>query len=124
MTDSTRIAVTTVGADGAAVGTAYGSRSIDGEIAAVHVDWDSTAPNTSDITVTIEADDNHPALTLYTKANANTDAWVYPHAQATDNAGAAITGWYVPLIGTGRVKVVVGDSNALAPAVTVTVYVK
>ena len=124
MNDSVRIAVTTIGADGAAVGTAYSPRPIDGEIAAVHVDWGATAPNTSDIAVTIESDDNHPAITLYSKANANADVSVYPLVQATGTDGAAIASWYVPIFGAGRVKVVVGDCNALAPAVTVTVYVK
>ncbi len=124
MSDSVRVAVTTVGADGAAVGTGYSPRPIDGEIAALYVNWGATAPGTSDITITVEADDNHPAITLYAKSNSVADALVYPLVQATGTDGAGIASWYVPIIGSGRVKVVVGDCNALAPAVTVTVYVK
>lgn len=124
MLDSVKIPVTTTGSDGAAVGTNYSSRPICGEVVRVDVDWDANAHANSDVTVTIDSDDNHPAITLYAKTNSKTDAVVYPHVQATDTAGAAITGWYQRLFGIGRVKVVVGDSNALAPAVTVTVYVK
>lgn len=124
MLGSVKIAVTTSGEDGAATGTGYSTHPISGEIAAVIVDWHANAHANSDITVTLEADDNHPAITLYSKANAKTDISVYPHVQATDTAGAAIAGWYQHIVGSGRVKVVVGDSNALAPAVTVYVYYK
>lgn len=124
MLRSVKVSVTTTGNAGAATGTGYSAGPISGEIVAVIVDWHTSAPNTSDITVTLEADDNHPAITLYSKTNANTDVSIYPHVQATDTAGAAIAGWYQHIVGTGRVKVVVGDCDALAAAVTVNVYYK
>ena len=125
MLRSQKIAVTTVGTAGSASGDGYGAQPINGIVRALRVDWHANAPaGTSDITITIEADDDHPAITLYAKTNAVTDLWVYPHAQATDTAGAAITGWYLPLVGSGRIKVSVAQCDALTNAVVVTAYVE
>lgn len=122
MLRSQQIAVTTVGADGSAVGNNVGTIPIHGEIKALRVDWHASAPATSDIDITLEADASHPQTVLYDKDDAKDDLWVYPHVQATSTAGAGITGVYVPIVGSGYPKVAVAQCNALAPAVTVTVY--
>lgn len=123
MIRSAKIAVTTTGADGSATGTGYSSAPINGEVRQIRVDWDATAPATSDIDVVAESDDNHPEVALYDKDNAATDLWVYPKVQSTDVAGAAIAAQYQhPVVAGQRVKVTVGGCNALAPAVTVTVF--
>lgn len=120
-----KIAVTTTGSAGSASGTAYSTSPVFGEVYAVRVDWHASAPGTSDIDVTIESDDSRPAVTLYDKDDANTDIWVYPQVQATDVAGAAITGVYQRLLSVGgRVKVVVGGCDALTNAVIVYVFLK
>lgn len=119
-----RIAVTTTGSAGSATGTAYSARPVCGEVYAIRVDWHGDAPGTSDIVVSVEADANHPEVTLYDKDDANTDLWVYPQVQATDTAGAAIDGVYGRILATGRIKVVVEGCDALDPAATVTVYLK
>ncbi len=122
MLQSQKITVTTTGGAGVSAGTSYSNRPISGAIKAIRVDWAGTAPVTSDITVTIDLDDDHPAVTLYTKSDSATDAWVYPSVQATDTAGAAVAGVYQDIVGTGRVKVVVAQCNDLAPAVVVYVW--
>src|SRR4030042_1369540 len=123
MLRTVKIVCTTVGADGAATVTAYSDRPVNGEVRAIHVDWHASAPNTSDITITGEADDNHPAVALYTKAHAVTDVSVYPVGPRTDVAGAAVSAEYhFPLV-QGRIKVVVAESNALTACATVYVYV-
>jgi len=119
-----KIAVTTVGSAGAAVGTNYSTRPIDGEIMRVTVDWSGSAPGTSDIAITVEADDNHLATTLYSKSNAVADVDLYPRIQACGTDGSAVAGIYVPIVAQGRVKVVIGDCDALAVAATVYVFVR
>lgn len=124
MLQTEKIVVTTTGADGAATGTAYSSRPISGAVKRIIGDWGATAPNTSDIAITVEADDKHPATTLYSKANAVTDFDIYPLVQGAGADGALITGQYVPPIVEGRVSVAVVQCNALAVAITVTVIVE
>jgi hypothetical protein len=118
------ITVTTTGTNGSATGNGYSSRPINGEVRAIYVDWSSSAPaGTSDIAITIEADDDRPAVTLYSKANSVTDAWVYPSIQRTGTDGANIAAQYQNVVAQGRVKVAVTDCDALAAAVVVYVYV-
>lgn len=122
MLQSQKITVTTTGVAGSAAGTGYSSRPISGAIKAVRVDWSASAPVTSDITITVDSDDDHPAVTIYTKSDSATDAWAYPSVQATGTDGAAITGVYQDIVGVGRVKVVVAQCDALAAAVVVYVW--
>ena len=123
MIETTSIAVTTTGGDGAAVGTARSPRALAGELYAIHLDWAGTAPGTSDITVTVEAEGSRPAVTLYSKENAATDLWIYPTVEQTDTAGVGRS-TYQRIVIAGRIKVTVAGCNALAPAVTATLYVK
>lgn len=124
MLDVVKIPVTTTGSAGSATGNEYSPRPISGQIQQIYVAWDAAAPATSTITVTIEADDNHPAITLYSKANNKTAVWVYPQVQATGTDGAGLTNWYQPIVGQGRVKAAVSACDPLAVAVTVYVYIE
>jgi len=124
MVRTAKIIVTTTGADGSATGTAYSDKPLNGELYALRVDWHADAPATSDITITVDSDDNHPAVTLYAKEDAKTDLWVYPVVQSTDTAGAGVTGVYQHILVTGRVKVVVAGADALTACATVYLYLK
>lgn len=124
MIRKTQIEVTTTGSAGSATGTGYSPRAYNGEVLAMRVDWNASAPATSDIDIVSESDDDSPEITLYDKDNANTDLWVYPKVQSTDTAGAAITAEYQHIAIDGRIKVTLGGCDALDPAVTVTVYIR
>ncbi len=125
MIRTAKIEVATTGADGAATGTGYSDAPLNGTLRMIVVDWAATAPGaTSDLTVTVEADGNHPAVTLFSKSDSATDVTAYPRVQATDTAGTGIADQYVSLPVAGRIKAAVAQCNALAPAVTVTVYVE
>jgi len=121
------IPVTTTGADASATGTAYSAFPLSGVVYALYVDWGSTAPaGTSDITITSES---APSITYYSKLNSSTDAWVYPRAAVTDAAGTAVTydgtnEIYEPFPINDRLKVVVAQCNALAPAATVYAFIE
>lgn len=123
MIRTARIKVTTTGAAGSAAGEAYSPAPVNGLLQALHVDWHASAPGgTSDITITVEADANHPAVTLYTKANSATDAWVYPTVEETDTGGTGVS-TYRDIPVAGRIRVQVAQCDALTDAVVVTAYV-
>jgi len=72
-----QISVDTAGSAGSAVGTGYSSRPVSGEVRALKVDYSASAPaGTTDVTVTFESDDDQPEVTIYSKSNSATDAWV------------------------------------------------
>lgn len=120
-----KIIVTTTGADGSATGTAYSSKPLSGELYALYVDWHASAPaGTSDITITVDSDDNHPAITIYAKTDSVTDAWVYPVVQSTGTDGVAVASVYQHILVSGRVKAAVAQSNALTACATVYLYLK
>lgn len=118
-----KIEVETTGADDGATGDGYSARPLTGEVVALYVDWSGDAPAGSDIDVVCESDDDHPEIALYSKDNANSDAWVYPTIEETDTAGTGRSSYReIPI--SGRVKVSVAQCDALDPAVTVYVYVR
>ena len=124
MIRTVRIPVTTSGADGAATGEGYSDYPLNGLLRRLEVDWDATAPGaTSDIVVTVEADERHPEVTLYSKSDAATDVVVHPMLQAAGTDGNAIDGVHTPIPVAGRIKVAIAGCNALDPAATVHAYV-
>ena len=123
MVEIHKITVTTTGDNGLATGTGYSTRAVNGEVRALRVDWGATAPASSDIDVVVESDDNRPEVTLFSKDNSKTDAWVYPKVQSTDTGGSGITGQYQHPLANGRIKVSVEGCNALTTAVTVYAFV-
>ena len=107
------VAVTTTGGAGVSAGSAY-SKAMNGWLEDIFVDWDGTAPATSDITIALERGGNVWAL-----ANSATDVFVVPRVKPVDNANAAITNAFDKFALNGRLLVSVAQSNDLAPAVTV-----
>ena len=77
------------GGSGAATVNASSAHPIVGEIVAVHLSYQDSPPNTSDVTLA-EAN-NSPAMTVLSVANANTSGWFFPRAAVHDTAGAART---------------------------------
>jgi len=116
-----QVAVTTTGSAGSATGTAD-SNPITGELLAVFVDYNASAPATT----TVDLDEVGGAgRKLLDKAANATDVTHYPRVLMQDNTGANLTGVYERFTLAGRkVRVTVALSNALAPAVTVTLLVR
>lgn len=109
------VAVTTTGGAGVSAGTAK-TPALQGYLEDIFVDWDGTAPATSDITISFVG----PARgNVWALANSATDAFVVPRVKPVDNANAAITNAYERFALNGPLLVTVAQSNDLAPAVTV-----
>jgi len=122
MLRSVKVAVTTTGSAGSASGTGY-SGLVNGEIRALYVDYHASAPaGSTDVTITVDSDDQHPSIPVYASTNSATDAWVYPTVEQTDTAGAGVSA-YQNVVGQGRLKVVVAQCDALTNAVVVYAYV-
>ena len=114
--------VSTTGSAGSASGSAVLTLPLC-ELVAVHVNFHSSAPSTSDTTFT--ASGNPLAVTLLTLTNDNTDKWLYPKTQDHDNTGSVVTGSYSsPVIHNGSLTVTLAQYDALTNAVVVTVYVR
>ena len=122
MIEKHTVKVTTTGSAGSASGSAALSLPLC-ELVAVHLDYHADAPATSD--VTIKATGNPETVTLLTRSNSATDAWLYPTVNVHNNVGAAVTGAQAPpLIHAGVLTVDVAQADALTDCVTITVYVK
>ena len=116
-----QVVVNTTGSAGSATGTAD-SDPIAGELLAVYIDYAGTAPGTT----TVDLDEVGGAgRKLLDKAASATDVTHYPRVQMQDNTGANVAGVYERFALAGRkVRVSVAASNALSPAVTVTLLVR
>ena len=115
------IPVTTSGGAGVATGSGD-SDPIFGEILAVRVDYQPGAPATTKVDVD---ELGGAARKILNKAASNTDAVHHPRLLMQDTAGANLTAWYEPVTLAGRkARVSVTLSDALAPAVIVTLIVK
>lgn len=110
------VPVTTTGANGSATGTAR--LQIVGYIEAIKVDYHS-AP----VTTTVDIDESGGlGRKLMDLAAGNTDVVIYPVVNNTNNAGAAVDGIYTRyFVPNTPVTITVALSNAIAPAVTVTI---
>lgn len=117
------IPVTTTGSAGSATGTATLSLGRPGLLMGLSVDFSASAPATTDLTVKA---DNASGLTLFAVSNTATDVAQTPVLHgAKDEAGAAIaetSAQAFAMFSTG-IYVDVAQSVALAPAVTVFVWV-
>lgn len=109
------LAVTTTGADGSATGTAT-SAAVEGFLLDAFIDWDATAPATSDLLILYGTPANGQILSI---SNSVTDTFKMPRFQLSDYAGAAIVGAYDLFPLNGTIEAQVAQCNALAPAVTV-----
>ena len=121
-----QLKVTTSGSAGSASGSALKTVP-KGRVLGIYLNYHGSAPNTTDVTVKADADSTGvpPDLTILTKSNSNTDAWVYPKTQDHDNVGAAITGSYSdPVVHGGVISVAVAQSDALTDAVVIYVVLE
>lgn len=119
------IPVTTTGSAGSATGTASKQTSRPGVIRFVAVDYHASAPATTDLV--IKADDTNGA-TLFTVTNSATDITAKPVAMPGVDEGNAATA--ATDLGAGGfpystgIFVSLAQSDALAPAATVSVWVE
>jgi hypothetical protein len=116
-----RIPVTTTGTAGAAAGSAN-SPLLRGEVMAVKVDYNASAP----VTTKVDVDEvGGAARKILNKAASATDATHYPRIQAQDTSGANIAGIYDRITLHGRkIKISISLSNELTDAVVVTLLIK
>jgi hypothetical protein len=114
------VPISTVGSAGTASGSAY-SDSINGELLAVRLDYSGSAPATTTVTVD---EVGGAARRLLTKGASNADVTHTPRVQMQDGNGVNVVGIYERFCLAGRkVLVSVALSDALTPAVTVTLIV-
>lgn len=111
-----QVSVTTVGAAGAATGTAD-SVALYGGLYAVYINYHADAPATTVVTLS----DAYGAIVAFVASK--TDKRWYPRVPTCDAAGAAIAGVYeIPAL-SGAVTVTVTLADAIAACVVVTLVV-
>lgn len=106
--------VTTTGSAGSATGTAT-TDVLRGFIGAIEIDYNASAPATTDVTF---AEAAGLGRTLLTVSNNNTDGFYYPSV-LLDDASAADTTAYVTAYIEGKLTISVAQADALDPCVTV-----
>jgi hypothetical protein len=77
------------GTAGSATANLTSSQRITGKILGVYVDYLDTPPATTDVTIAT-AGEAHPAETILTLTDANTDGWFYPRTGIHTVAGVAM----------------------------------
>jgi hypothetical protein len=113
------------GTDGTATATGY-SPPVAGRVLAVHVDYQDSPPNTTDFTLSDEAD---PASeSIVTLADQATDQKLYPRRLLETNDGTDLTydgthKIYEPYVVHGRLKATIAQANA-ADYCVVTVWLE
>ena len=109
-----RIAITTAGAAGSAVGTGT-TIPINGFFLDAYLDYHASCPNTADVTIT------DPVFgKVIANENSATDVWLAPR-KATCDPDGAVTGTYdlIPL--NSALTISVAQADALTNCVVVTV---
>lgn len=113
-----RISVTTTGSAGAATGSAT-TEVLHGFLLDVYLDYHASAPATTDVVI---AHSNPTLGAVLTVANTKTDGRYVPRETVQTIAGAiSDPDGYDRIALAGTLTVTVAESNALAPAVTVTI---
>jgi hypothetical protein len=111
------ITVTTTGGDGSASGSATLGHDLERMfLMGVKIDYNASAPETTDVTITEVGGLGQTILTL---TDVNTDGFYYPRAELDGPTGAAL-GMYELLMLEGDIQVEVAQCNAFAEAVSVT----
>ncbi len=109
-----KIAITTAGGAGAAVGSGT-SLPIMGFLLDVYLDYDAAAPATTDVTISDAIFGN-----VLVKSNNATDGWYAPRKQSCDPA-AADTGAYELIPLSGPLTIAVAECDAITDAVVATI---
>lgn len=119
--NSIRLAITTTGSSGSAVGelTTNVPGGIRGYLYSVYLDYHASAPSGTDLVI---SEVGGPARTFLTLTDVNTDG-ERPIRRSTVGVTGATDGGSAPfaLAGT-QIKVAVSGSNALTDAVVATLY--
>lgn len=97
------------GGAGVATASAVSTHPISGHICGVYLAYlDSPPAGTTDVTV---AGTTTPAVPILTVANAATDGWFYPMAQAKNQSGTDITGMGLPIAIEDYITVTIAQAN-------------
>lgn len=115
-----RLAVTTTGANGSAEGEATTPGGIRGAVMSFRVDYEATAPNTTDVTIT---EVGGAGRTLLTLTDRNTDGEFPVRIAEVGATGTAGTGTTPILMGGEPIEVAVAGCNAITNAVVVWIYI-
>ena len=108
------IKVTTTGSAGAAVGNSD-SKVINGWIEDISIDYNASAPGTTDLIISYE-DGSGDILVIN---NAAADVHKHPRAKPVDNANAAITNAFTRFVINGLINIDLKQCDALTDAVVV-----
>tara|TARA_Y100000310_G_scaffold126272_3_gene125047 strand:+ start:6840 stop:7214 length:375 start_codon:yes stop_codon:yes gene_type:complete len=117
-----KIAVATTGSAGSATGTAVLALPAS-ELVAVFLDFNASAPSTTDTTLKAIGGDLAD-ITVLTVTNSATDGWYFPGEQMDDNAAAAITGAYQHPLIHQNLSIDLAQADALSPCLTAYVFVR
>lgn len=81
------------GVDGSATNNQESSQNVSGYIMSIYIRYNDSPPATTDVTIASQGTNTGkpPANTIFTKSNANTDGWFYPHHVIHDETGNEIT---------------------------------
>lgn len=113
------IQVDTTGSAGSATGTAT-SRRVRGYIESIKVDFNASAPATTDTTISL----GEPLTqTVTTLTNSNTDVTLYPSYELTDTTGGGRSQFDKFYCDWQTITVSVAQSDALTGAVVVTLSI-
>lgn len=124
--DYEKIAVTTTGGAGAATGSATGYLIFTGKLHAVYLDYNGSAPGTTDVTVKIATP---IAANLVVVTDNATDGWYLPRKQVCSDAAVALTydgsnAVIEAMPVTGKITVDVAGADALTDCVVAHVFVE
>ena len=121
-----QVKVSTTGSAGSASGSSILALPLS-ELIAVYLDFNGSAPSTTDITITANAAavGGPPSLALLTLTNVNSDGWYYPKVQDHNPTGSLVTGSYSdpPIHGSG-LTVALAQADALTDALVATFYIR
>ena len=126
MIRSETIKVTTAGTDAAAVGATNSTAPICGKILKVRLDYNASAPATTDVTITERVGSTNWE-TIHTETDSKTDVTRYPRRPVEDASETTVTydatnEIYEPFVVDGYVRVAVAGSNALTNCVVATIF--
>ena len=120
--EKVKLTIATTGGDGAATGS--GILSLPPcELLGLYLDFNASAPNTTDTTITTIGGDEAD-IAILTLTNVNTDAWYFPKEQDDDNVGSAITGSYSHPVIHNNLLIELAQADALSPCLTVTALIR
>jgi hypothetical protein len=115
------VQVDTTGSAGSATGNNTSAR-IRGLFYKITLDYNGSAPATTDVTITTIDDDSNTIDTILTISDNNTDGTYSPVTPTHDSTGTATGDNILQNIPLGKVKISVAQCDALTNAVTATIH--